>query len=159
MSDLPPSDQLERAVTSALRWLKASDRTEAELRERLAARGFDLETIAVALDRLASWGYLNDAKVATEYARRGLQKGNLSRERILAELERRGIGSAEALLAVEAALGEQTEEERAFAALASRFKSSPGGKADAQRGARYLAARGFPEETVLEAVTRFFEAE
>jgi len=57
-----------RAVQKALRLLAVHSRSTGELRERLRA-DFDEYTADYAVDRMAGYGYLNDADYAQQYAR------------------------------------------------------------------------------------------
>jgi regulatory protein len=118
-----PDDAFEVAT----RALRHADRSRAELEERLAQRGFAEEERTAALDRLEELGWLNDGRTAGLRAAALADRG-YGDAYIRADLERRG-------LPVEAALsGLEGEHERA-----SRH---------AERGAAWLARRGFDPEVV-----------
>ena len=87
----PPEDPLETAV----RLLAGRDRTEHEVASHLAAAGHPPAAIAPVLAELRSRGWLDDARLARELAARS----GAGRERVLADLERRGVPRATAAAA------------------------------------------------------------
>lgn len=119
--------------------LARRDLTAAELEQRLERAGFTAEVRTDAIARATAAGYLDDARVACERARR-LAERDASDAAIREELERRGVADDVVDLAVS---GITPERERA-ARLARRLGSGP-------RAARALARKGFPEDVVEQA--------
>ena len=77
-------------------WLLGQQaRSEKELGDRLTKKGVEEEIILAALERVRSWGYLDDAALAERWvASRGKTRGKyLLRQ----ELNRKGLDAAEAL--------------------------------------------------------------
>ena len=121
------------AVDAAARLLRHADRSRAELETRLTQRGIGPEALSDALDALERVGAFNDSKTARLRARTLADRG-YGDAWIRAELERRE-------LPVEEALGElEPERERARRIVAERGAGAA--------AARYLARRGFDEDTV-----------
>jgi len=89
----------EDAFGAIVAALTRGDRTSLELEQRLLRAGFDAEACADALTRASEAGYLDDARVARERARRLAERGS-SDAAVRAELERRGVDVDE----IEAAL-------------------------------------------------------
>jgi len=118
---LPP----DSAEDVALRALRAADRSRAELDTRLERRGFDAEERRHALDELERLGYLDDERTAALRAERLAGRG-YGDAYVRADLESRGLPAEAAI----AALAPESER-------ASRF---------AERGAAWLARRGFARE-------------
>ena len=117
----------EDAFDVATRVLRHADRSRAELEERLEQRGFAEGERSAALDRLVELGWLDDGRTAGLRAAALADRG-YGDAYIRADLERRG-------LPVEAALaGLEAEDERA--------------RRHADRGAAWLARRGFDPEVV-----------
>jgi regulatory protein len=117
----------EDAFEVATRALRHADRSRAELDERLARRGFSEADRGAALDRLVELGWLDDERTAGLRAAALADRG-YGDAYIRSELERRS-------LPVEAALaGLEAEHERALR--------------HAERGAAWLARRGFDPEVV-----------
>jgi SOS response regulatory protein OraA/RecX len=121
------------AVDAAARLLRHGDRSRAELETRLTARGIDPDALTDALDTLERVGAFSDSKTA-ELRATALAERGYGDAWIRAELERRSLPVDEALAGLE------PERERAGRILGERG----GGAATA----RYLARRGFDEDTV-----------
>jgi regulatory protein len=121
------------AVDAAARLLRHADRSRAELETRLAQRGIGAEALSDALETLERVGVLDDCKTASLRAQRLAERG-YGDAWIRAELERRGLPVEEALAELE------PERERA-----GRIVAEQGGGAAT---ARYLARRGFDEDTL-----------
>jgi regulatory protein len=128
------------AVETALRALRFRDRSAAELDARLARRGVEATEREQALETLERVGYVDDARFARSRAAALAERGS-GDALIRHDLEERGVTAEH----VEAALAElEPERERARALVAKRG-SGP-------KTARFLAARGFDEETVSDLV-------
>ena len=128
------------AVETALRALRAHDRSAAELDARLEQRGVGAAERADALATLERIGYVDDARFARSRAELLAERGS-GDALIRHDLERRGIAAE----LVDAALAElEPEPERAAWIVRRR---GPGAKT-----ARYLASRGFAEEALAAAV-------
>lgn len=121
------------AVDAAARLLRHADRSRAELEARLTQRGIGPQALADALETLERVGAFDDGRTASLRAARLAERG-YGDAWIRAELERRR-------LPVEEALGElEPEGERAGRIVAERGVGAA--------TARYLARRGFDEDTV-----------
>ena len=129
----------EDAFGAIVAALARGDRTSFELEQRLLQTGFDPAACADALVRASEAGYLDDARVAGERARRLADRGS-SDAGIRAELERRGLDEE----GIEAALAAVAPE----ALRAERLATRLGGGV---RAARALARKGFPEDVVERA--------
>lgn len=70
--------------------------SEAEVRRRLAGRGFGDEEIDRTLDELLEGRLIDDAALARDYVVLRAPRMRLGRERLLRELERRGVDSGTA---------------------------------------------------------------
>jgi regulatory protein len=130
----------QSAVETALRALRAGDRSAAELDRRLAKRGAEPEERREALALLERVGYVNDDRFALGRARVLAERGS-GDALIRDDLERRGIAGA----TLEAALASLEPEQVRAGRIASARGSSV-------KTARYLAARGFEEDAVSAAI-------
>lgn len=145
---------VNRAKQQAYRLLAYRSQTSSELRERLQRRGYDAAVIDEVLRQLAADGYIDDHKVALNWARYRLQTKPLGRWRLAWELRRRGVPSElleEVLREVydeydEVMLAEQVLRKRL------RTKELPRSARDRQREARYLLSLGFEADTVAAAL-------
>jgi regulatory protein len=124
------------AVESALRALRARDRSVFELESRLERRGVGTTEQRETLELLSRLGYVDDERFARSRAE-SLARRNCGDEMIRVDLEGRGVAAG----FVDAALaGLESERERARRIVASRGRSTT--------TARFLAARGFSEDAV-----------
>lgn len=94
----------------------------AQLAGKLSARGYADDEIEAALDRLVSYGYLDDARTAADFVEQKLARGPVGRRRLAAELARRGAPSE----AIDGALAELPDEREAARAAAARWNGRGG---------------------------------
>ena len=118
-----------------------------ELQTKLERRGYPAPEIAAALARLESQGYLDDAAAARGLVASRLARDGEGRNRLRAELERRGAAAA----AVTAALDELPDDDLpAAAAAARRWQGAGGGRGrTAEALARHLARKGFSRRAIF----------
>ena len=130
-------DAVETApLDLAMRALRFRDRTAAELQARLEQRGVGEAEREEALETLERIGYVDDERFARRRAEQLAERGS-GDALIRDDLERRGVAAD----VVDLALGVlEPERERALRIAASRGRSV--------KTARYLASRGFGEETL-----------
>ncbi len=145
---------LQRVKQAAYRLLAYRSQTSSELSERLQQRGYTSTLITEVLSQLAADGYVDDRRVALDWARYRLQAKPLGRRRLAWELRRRGIPSElleEVLRQVysefdEAMLAEQAARKRL------RSREVPRSPRERQRFVRYLMSLGFEGDTVAAAL-------
>ncbi len=131
------------AYQKAVQLLATRAHFRAELQRKLATRDYPADEIGAALDRLASAGYLNDAKAAADFVAGRLAKGGLGRPRLRAELQARGAGGE----AIDAALAALPDDDLPAARVAAeRFRRS---RPDPAALARHLARKGFSRRAIV----------
>jgi len=144
------SKQQLAAYNYAVRLLANREFCEFEMRQRLARREFEDETIDWAISRLQQDGYLSELRYAEAYLRSRLKKGEapwLAARRA----EQKGTQSA----AVQAALTELTEcYDAGQAARELMLARDPAGlrfedERVWQRQARFLRNKGFATDIIL----------
>lgn len=150
-----PDDQdpAAQCLARALRCLTVRDRTVAELRRHLADGGSDDGTVEETLARLAEMGYLDDRRVAQQWADASRRSGRWFGLRLRNELLRRGVPREIA----EDVCREQSDgtEEAARILVLKRYPSySPATAtmADRQRIYRFLLRRGIPPAEAMSAL-------
>ena len=128
----------------AVRLLAARPHFRAELKAKLAQRGYPEEEVEAALDRLVSEGYLDDVRAARDFVSHRLEQKSEGRLRLKAELVRRGASEE----AVAAALAEVPEDdlEAAREAAAQWARSH---RPDPAALARHLARKGFSRRAIF----------
>lgn len=126
----------ERATTVAVRALARRDRSRAELDARLARAGVRDAERRETLDRATHAGLVDDVRFASSRARLLAERG-AGDELVLADLRRHGVDD---LVAREAVSELVPEADRAARIVEARGHSA--------QTLRYLAARGFAEESL-----------
>ena len=125
----------------AARLLARASLTEAVLRDRLVAKGYQPATAERTVVRCRELGYASDERLAFERAR-ALRARGAGSLKITADLSARGLPDGLIAAAVEASL--DGEPERAWA---ERALERVGG-ADGARAWRLLESRGFPADVL-----------
>lgn len=140
---------IEAAKTLAVKWLAASDKTEAEIRVRLERKGFEQEVITSALLELKERRWLDDARVLEREADQARLSPVIGVEKARHKMLQRGLDDD----AVAAELENWEPDEEATKAesfLRRKMIENPA------QAARLLAARGFQEEAIRTALDRVF---
>ncbi len=144
-------DNAQYAFDSAVKLIAHKMRTRAELKDRLMERGIDEAAVEDAMDKLASYGYVDDAAFAGEYVRSAMQTGRWGRKAVEYRLKDKGIESN----VIDEALKEYTEEDekriarKQLQAAAGRLKGVEARKAR-QKEYAALARHGFDYGVISE---------
>lgn len=147
------------AWDAALRLLGVRARSRTEIAERLGRRGFDPETVADVLDRLAVAGLIDDAEFAHEWVQARHRYSGRGRLALRRELRSKGVAPE----TVEAALDEidaDDERAQATAIAAKKLASSSLDLTDRDDRAKayrrlsgLLGRRGFPPDLISAVVS------
>ena len=124
----------------------------AQVRERLRRKGLTREEIEPALRRLRREGTLDDRRTALAYARHAATVSLRGRRRTLRELERLGLGSAQARAAVDEVFGDLDEHALLERALARRLRGRIRDRAELGRLYQYLIRQGFEGDMAMAAL-------
>lgn len=149
-----PVQTLQRAKQEAYRLLTYRSRTASELRDRLQQRGYTTTIIAEVLSQLESSGYIDDRRVAFDWARYRLQTKPTGRRRMAWELKRRGVPLEVLEEVLHEVYLEFDETRLAERAVRKRLgsKELPASPRELQRLARYLIGLGFEADTATAAL-------
>ena len=137
-----------RARLFVVRSLAVRMQSQAEIEKKLAARDVPPEVAREAIERVAGYGYLDDASLAGQLARGMLARG-YGRRRAELKLRSRGLTGAVAETALDEAYDGHDEVALAREALGRR---SVAGAAERRRARAFLARRGFSAWTAWKAV-------
>jgi regulatory protein len=135
-----------RAWDRAIRLLAARDRSEQEIRSRLAAAGEPATSIAATVHRLRQRRYLDDRRFALGLAEQANRRGYGS-EYVRAQLQHKGVADQVIEQALHANFADEVELARR--ALTRRFPEEPRQPAERAKAVRFLLRRGFPEAVVF----------
>ncbi|MEA2253001.1 MAG: regulatory protein [Solirubrobacteraceae bacterium] len=147
-------ERLQHALDVAYRYLGRRDRTVAEMRRHLEARGVEPATVDEAVEDLGRQGYLDDARYAQRFAedRRTIDAWGAER------IERRLLAVGVAPELVEAALKERDgaeELEAAVAVLRRRLQAAPADDRARDRALGMLVRKGYDLDLAYDAVRAF----
>ena len=156
------------AYTQALTWLARRELSERQVRERLARREFDEESIDAAVTRLKTERAIDDRRVALACARSAVRLKGRGRERVRRSIESLGISRDLARAAVDEVFTEIDESALIARALDKRWPrpaaATTGSSADSeppapdrreiQRIYQSLLRQGFPADRVMQAIRR-----
>ena len=147
-------DNAQYAFDSAVKLIAHKMRTRAELTDRLIERGIDESAVEEAMDKLASYGYVDDKAFAGEYVRSAVQTGRWGRKAVEYRLKEKGIEQS----VIDEALLEYTQEDerqiaqKQLAAAAGRLKGVEARKAR-QKIYAALARHGFDYGMITELLS------
>jgi regulatory protein len=147
-------EPLQRALEIAYGYLNRRDRTEAEVRRRLASAGIEGAAIEETITVLAGQRVLDDARYARLFAQDKRELEQWGSERIRRALLERGIGRE---LVEQTLASEPTESEldRALVLLRRRFAVAPRDRRERDRALGVMLRKGFDSELALDALATF----
>ena len=123
----------------ALRLLAGRDWGRVELERKLAPHAESAEQLAQVLDDLQAKGFISDERAAASHLHRRADK--LGQARLLQELRHKGFDAD--LIAAQADLLQETEENRLKTVWQKKFAQAPQDAAEKAKQMRFLASRGF----------------
>jgi regulatory protein len=142
------------AQRAAIRLIERQDRSTADMRARLTARGFAPETVEWVVDKFVSKDLLNDRRFAERFAELAATERGMGSRRVRMELVRRGVESE---MAIETGLDiASTDRDRAVTLAAKRAARLEGLPSDVayRRLMGFLARKGYPPDVCQEATRR-----
>jgi regulatory protein len=154
--------RLAQALGIAYRYLNRRERTEAEMRAHLEAKGVEPAALEQTVQTLVEEGLVDDARYARLFTQDKRELEDWGSERIRRTLRARGIEREE----IEAALGMglagsgddlqdgDGELEHAVALLRRRFPIPPAGVRERERALAVLLRKVYESEVALEALAR-----
>jgi regulatory protein len=166
--DEPAAAAIEREVgilrtyDRALNMLAARGRASAELRRLLIRKGEPADSVDIAIERLVSVGFLDDAAFARQFARSKGVSGGLSRRRLQQELGRRGVDRETGSEAIETVFTDEgVDEEAAIERVARKKLRSLSSLDDATKRRRlysFLARRGYDSDDISRVMRQVLES-
>jgi regulatory protein len=145
----------QRCYDAALRYLDYRPRSQAELRERLARRGFDGESIEATIARLDRQGLVDDLAFAQFWKDNRQSFSPRSQWLVRRELRQKGVAEE----VIERVVNDIDDEESAYqAALAKAHRLATADYEDfRQRLGGYLKRRGFGYGVIKNTLKRLWE--
>ncbi|MCA0361860.1 MAG: recombination regulator RecX [Armatimonadetes bacterium] len=140
------------ALAHALKMLEKSARSIAEIERALRDRGHEDGEVQEVIEKLRSYGYLDDQGVAAMEKERTIDRQKYGKGRLIQRLEQRGI-EGDAISDQLETLTDEAELSRAMAAIEQR---DPARSQAVGKIARWLAGRGFDEEIIEGALDQAY---
>jgi regulatory protein len=149
-----------RAYLDALKMLARRELSEAQVRQRLAQRDHDSQSIGAAIARLTAERAIDDVRVAEAIARNETSLRKRGKLRVLRKIESTGISPATARRAADEVFGAIDDDELLEAALAKRLRRGVviGSEREFSRLYRFLVGQGFEPARVLALLRRHHKA-
>lgn len=138
----------------ALRMLALREHSRDELRKKLLTKTQDRDEVELVLDRMIEVGLQSDVRFAEAFLRS--KAARMGADRLLRELQQRGISKELALAAMDDVLDED-EWARAHALWLKKFGELPQGPKEWARQARYLQSRGFAVHVIRKLLKEPFD--
>jgi len=155
IESLTGSDEVQRCLEAAYRYLGYRPRSESEIRERMQRRGFAAETIDAVVIRLGEQALLDDEAFARFWKENRDSFRPRSRWLTGLELRRMGVGNS----VIDQVVAGIDDEENAYRAALQ--KTRHGTPADYQSFRRrlggYLRRRGFNYEVISHTLERIWQ--
>ncbi len=149
-----PTDPPADPYTLALLWLGRRELTERQIRQRLARLGTGPDQVDSTIERLRATRALDDARVASAYARTAAQVKGRGRNRIARELSALGVGDALVKTTLDAVPPDE-ERERLERALQRKARSADlDDPAQQRKVIAALMRQGFDFEGIRAALRR-----
>jgi len=143
------------AYVDGVKMLARRELSEAQVRQRLARRGYDASAIDAAVVRLRGEHAIDDARAAEAIARTETSLHGRGKVRVRARLEQAGIAAATARRATEQAFATIDEDAQIEAVLRKRLRGREriADNRELQRLYRYLAGQGFDADRIMKALS------
>ena len=140
------------AAEFGLKLLGISARTEAQLRLKMADKGFTGDEISKAIEYFKSRNFINDAEFAVKAVEKYTNDSYFSREMMRARLNEKGVPAA----VIEDAVSGISDHDTALAAFRAKFSgmTKPENVIKLrQKAAIYLQTKGFDYDIIEEILT------
>ena len=148
LDDAVLADNVQFAFDSAVKLLAHGMRTRGDLEQRLRGRGIAEEAIVPALDKLESYGYVDDMAYAREFVNSDIASGRWGRAAVAHRLREKRL-PREIIEQAMLAYTEEEERENARRQLESIKSKSAGDKRQMrQKAYAALARRGFSSDII-----------
>ncbi len=156
LAEIQLDSEKNTAFDKALTHLSATQKTEKQIRDFLAKKGYLTAVADYVVEKLRGYGFLNDGEYAESYV--GFAAGKKGGKLIRMELKSKGISDENIDAAMET-LREETQEEAAKTLLAKYMRGKTADKQTLAKAARYLFGKGFDYDVTRAALSAFGDCE
>ena len=152
---LDPEKARERTLQRAVKLLAAKPRSVAELRERLLEKEWaDEASVEYALEKLKSYGYLDDERFAFGFASYRVRQKPVGRQRLARDLQLKKVSRETSDAALELVYTETPEEELIERAIKkrTRLRGRPTTRQETKSLYEHLLRLGFSYDLIIRKV-------
>ena len=156
LAEIQLESEKNTALDKALTHVSATRKTEKQVRDFLAGKGYLPAVLDYVIDKMRGYNFLNDSEYAEAYVEfAGVKKGG---RLIKMELRAKGVAEEEIDAALQNLDGE-TQEQAASAILQKYMRHKTADKETLAKAFRYLMGKGFDYETARAALSAFGDCE
>ncbi|MBE5752309.1 MAG: hypothetical protein E7357_07855 [Clostridiales bacterium] len=156
LSSMQLESEKNTALDKALTHISATRKTEKQIRDFLAKKGFLPAVVDYVVEKMRGYDFLNDGEYATEYISHAATKKGA--RLIKCELRAKGVSERDVDVALESLDGE-TELAAATAILEKYLRAKTVDRETLQKAYRYLLGKGFDYDTAKRAIGAFGDEE
>jgi len=151
-------DELQRAKSSAYRYLSYRQRTVREMIDYLTRKGFEQQSISNVIELLKESGFLNDESFAKAYVDDKTRLNDLGAYRLKAELRKKGIGEE---LIKETLSDLEPDIEHLVELIQRKYSSSLTGDKNStmRKAAGFLQRKGYGYEVIKKVLEKLGSGE
>ena len=154
LSQIQLESEKDTALDKALTHLSATQKTEKQIRDFLAGKGYLPAVVDYVVEKMRGYNFLNDGEYAERYVEfTGKKKGA---RLIRMELKNKGVGEEEIDGALQG-LDETTQTQAAKALLDKYMKNKTADRETLQKAFRYLLSKGFEWDIAKSALAMLGE--
>jgi regulatory protein len=152
---LEHAEQSQRCLNAAFRYLAYRPRSQAELKERLAWRGFDADSIEATIASLKEQKLVDDLAFARFWTENRQFFSPRSRWLVSRELKQKGVANE----VIERVVADINDEENAYQAALTKARKLPASDYEGFRRqlGEYLKRRGFGYGVIKKTLERVWE--
>ncbi len=154
LSEIQLESEKSTALDKALNFISAAQKTEKQVREYLAGKGYLPAVSEYVLEKMREYGFLDDGSYAQSYASSAVKRKGARLIRM--ELRSKGVADEHIEAAVD---GLEGEEETAKRLLEKYMRGKPSDRETLYKAFRYLMGKGFEYETARAALSAFGETD
>ena len=152
LGEIQLESERSTALDKALHFIAASQKTERQIREYLAGKGYLAAVSDYVLEKMSGYGFLDDRQYAESYAASAVKKKGA--RLIRAELKEKGVSDEHIRNALD---GLEGEAETAAKLLGKYMRGKEADRQTRYKAFRYLIGKGFDYDTAKSALTAFGE--
>lgn len=150
--EIQKNSELQACFDSALNVISSTIKTEREVVARLIKKGY-LEEVAIeTVEKLKSYGYIDDFDYATRYVE--TYKNTQGKRAIALKLKQKGVPQEDVEKAVSAM---ENQSEQAYVLAQKYMKNKAVDKKNLQKLYKYLLSKGFDYDECKFATSKFDE--